>query len=395
MKGWKRMSKIAFFCIPAHGHTNPTLGVVTELVKRGHEVWYYSYDSMREKIEATGAVYISCDKYDIQMTLTPEDGERISKDIAFSMEVLVNTTLALDDALLADMKEWKPDCIVADSMAIWGKLLAMKLGVPFISSTTTFAFNRYSAKIMKQSLSELIRMLFSMSKAKQSLKKLQEKGYPVKNVLSIVQNDNETDTIVYTSPEFQPCSETFSDKYVFVGPSVRAVEKPVEKSAKKMLYISLGTVNNQDTAFFRNCIEAFRDSDMDVILSIGELIDRKDLGELPANFRVEKSVDQIAVLQQADVFLTHCGMNSVNEALYYEVPLVLFPQTKEQGGVAYRVSELGAGNYLKENSAGAMQAAVREVMGDRAYLENAKKISESFQKCGGAGKAADKILSVC
>ncbi|MGO5066829.1 hypothetical protein [Clostridium sp. LCP25S3_F8] len=36
------MSKIVFFSIPAHGHTNPTIAVVDELVKRGNEVWYYS-----------------------------------------------------------------------------------------------------------------------------------------------------------------------------------------------------------------------------------------------------------------------------------------------------------------------------------------------------------------
>ena len=48
------MSKIAFFCIPAHGHTNPTLNVVKELTKKGHEVWYYSYESFREKIENAG-----------------------------------------------------------------------------------------------------------------------------------------------------------------------------------------------------------------------------------------------------------------------------------------------------------------------------------------------------
>ena len=46
------MSKIVFFCIPAHGHTNPTLNVVKELISRGHQVWYYSYESFREKIES-------------------------------------------------------------------------------------------------------------------------------------------------------------------------------------------------------------------------------------------------------------------------------------------------------------------------------------------------------
>lgn len=46
------MSTIVFFCIPAYGHTNPTLGVVRELAARGHKVVYYSYDTMRKPIEA-------------------------------------------------------------------------------------------------------------------------------------------------------------------------------------------------------------------------------------------------------------------------------------------------------------------------------------------------------
>ena len=55
------MKKIVFFCIPAHGHTNPTLQVVRELTSRGHQVWYYSYEMMRQKIEETGAVFVGCD----------------------------------------------------------------------------------------------------------------------------------------------------------------------------------------------------------------------------------------------------------------------------------------------------------------------------------------------
>ena len=36
--------KIAWFCIPAHGHTNPTLGLVRELTSRGHEILYFSFE---------------------------------------------------------------------------------------------------------------------------------------------------------------------------------------------------------------------------------------------------------------------------------------------------------------------------------------------------------------
>ena len=142
--------KIVFFNIPAHGHTNPTLGVVKELIRNNHEVYYYSYESMREKIESSGAHFISCDKFDSQTKLSNEDKEKISKDLVFSTKLIIDMTLALEDAILEEMQQLKPDVIIADSMAFWGKLIARKLNIPFISSTTTFAFNKYSARIMKQ-----------------------------------------------------------------------------------------------------------------------------------------------------------------------------------------------------------------------------------------------------
>lgn len=102
------MKKIVFFCIPAHGHTNPTLGVVRELVARGHQVWYYSYELMREKIEATGANFVPCDQFDAEMRLTPKEAARVGKDLALSTKVLVDTTLALDEGVCRHMEELRP-----------------------------------------------------------------------------------------------------------------------------------------------------------------------------------------------------------------------------------------------------------------------------------------------
>ena len=389
------MSKIVFFCIPAHGHTNPTLGVVRELISRGHEVFYYSYNVMREKIETTGETFISCDEYDQEQRLDVKDAVRVGKDFAFSTQILVDTTLALDDTVCEHMKELNPDCIVADSMAVWGKAVALKLGIPFVSSTTTFAFNQYSAKIMKQSLGKIFGMILSMSKINKNIKRLQDKGYPVKSVLDIIQNDNNTDTIVYTSPEFQPCAETFSEKYVFVGPSIRPAENKVEKTANKLIYISMGTVINDSIDFYKKCIKALADTEYQVIISVGNLINIEELGVIPDNITISRFVDQIAVLSQSDLFLTHCGMNSVNESLYYKVPLVMFPQTSEQDGVATRVEQLGAGIRLKYVNAKSIKETIENVLHTKSYYEQAAKISEGFHKCTGVKGAADKIEQMC
>ena len=385
----EKMSKIVFFCIPAHGHTNPTLGVVRELISRNNEVFYYSYESMRSKIEATGAHFIPCDAYDPQIHLKQEDAVRLGHDLAFSTNLIVDITLALDDAIIEDMRSLQPDLIIADSMAFLGKLIAKKLNIPFVSSTTTFAFNRYSAKVMKQGGMNILSMLFALPKVNRSLNKLRAKGYLIKNVLDIVANDNATNTIVYTSREFQPCAETFSGSYHFVGPILREPKIQLEKIAKPTVYISLGTVENNKQSFYRDCLKALAGEEYRVIISAGENTDLAALGQIPENCIVQPSVDQSAVLAVTDVFLTHCGMNSVSEALYYGIPLVLYPSTPEQQGVANRVQELGAGCFLKGTSTKEIQEIIKNVLNNAAMRGRAKAIADGFHRCGGAKAAVD------
>ena len=382
--------KIAWFCIPAHGHTNPTLALVKELTAAGHEVFYFSFEMFKEKIESTGAEFISCDGYDFEME-DKENADRVGKDKVFATELLVSSTLALDEMTTEKIKEIKPDLIVSDSVAFWGKLVAMKHGIPYVSSTTTFAFNRYSAKYMKESPLDIIKMLLAMPKINKQLARLREKGYPVKSLLEIVQNDNDTNTIVYTSKYFQPCSETFSDRYHFIGPSMRPVKEPFTKKSDKTVFVSMGTVN-QNKEFYRNCISALGKTSWQVIVSMGT--NTEHFENVPDNIELYDFVDQMAVLSVADAFITHCGMNSTSEALYYKVPLVLFPQTPEQGAVAKRTEELGAGIRLKSVSEEDILTSLKTVLNDPEYKNNAVKISESFHACGGTKEAVAFLESL-
>ena len=389
------MATIVFFCIPAHGHTNPTLNVVRELTARGHRVVYYSYDAFREKIEDAGAEFVSCNSHDAQLSLTREEGAKIGSDLALSTRVLVDTTLSLDGPVCEAMERLKPDCIVADSMAVWGKAVAKKLGIPFVCSTTTFAFNKESAKIMPHSLKETLSMMTSMGKVNAQVKRLQDGGYPVKSILDLIGSDETVPTVVYTSALFQPCADSFPEHFAFVGPSVRPAQSETVKTGEKLIYISMGTVNNDMLALYQACIEAVRGTNWQVILSVGDQVDIRNLQKMSENVYVYSSVDQIAVLKKADVFLTHCGMNSASEGLYFGVPLVMLPQTTEQGGVANRVLQVGAGIKLEKTSAASILDAVNTVLRDASYKKYAEEIACGFKKCTGAKGAADRILQVC
>ena len=84
----------------------------------------------------------------------------------------------------------------------------MKYNTHYVSSTTTFAFNRYSSKY-EAWVRRNFKMLLASPKISKQISRLKDKNYPIKGILDIVENDNETNTIVYTSKYFQPCADTF------------------------------------------------------------------------------------------------------------------------------------------------------------------------------------------
>ena len=88
-------------------------------------------------------------------------------------------------------------------------------------------------------------------------------------------------------------------------------------------------------------------------------------------------------------------MNSVSESLYFEVPLVMLPQTSEQKGVAERVSQLGAGIKHDKSDGASVLSAINKILSVDTYKQNAKKIAEGFKNSPGAKGAADKIIQVC
>lgn len=384
------MKNIMFFCIPAYGHHNPTIAVVKELVNRGNNVRYYSFHEFRDKIESTGAEFIACDSY------LPEVSEEIvSGSTAMSTTEMtivdLKTTAKMDGFLKEQVEEFKPDVIVSDSVCFWGKLTARKYKIPMVVSTTTFAFNKYSSSYMKSSFSEIVGLIMGNRRIKAELKKLEAYGYHEKSILSLIQNDNDTDTIVYATEKYQPCSETFSEHYAFVGPSLLTDLKPDKEHDRPLVYISLGTVVNNKPDFYKKCIQALKDENVDVIISCGRVVDPNTLNGLADNVKVYSSVNQLEILSKANVFLTHNGMNSTSESLYMGTPMVFFPQINEQRAVARRAKEMGAGVELKKESVDGIHDAIMEVLTNEKYAKCAMECSDDFRASEGPKGAATFI----
>ena len=384
------MKRVAFFCIPAHGHTNPMLPVAAELVKRGNTVRFYSFDEFKDKINATGAAFISCDAFLPELSEQEKAGLKNVSTTEMTVQD-IRITLGMDSYLEEEFKSFRPDVVYTDSVCFWGKLNAWKHHVPMVVSTSTFAFNQLSSQYMKNTPKEMADMILGLPRVSKELKKLEPYGYHVKGALSLVQSDNQTDSIVYTSRRFQPYAESFSDHYAFVGPSVFSKAVPDKTKKCPLVYISMGTVINDRRDFYAKCIEALRDQNVNVVISCGNAVNRESLGVLPDNIHVYPYVDQLDILSKADVFITHCGMNSVSESLYMAAPMVLYPQTSEQKAVARRVMEIGAGTALNDDSVDGIRAAVHEILSNSDYGKAAEVCSTDFRSCTGAAGAAEFI----
>ena len=204
--------------------------------------------------------------------------------------------------------------------------------------------------------------------------------------------------IVFTTTFFQPYAQDFNSSFHFVGPSIYPRTETYEylktlSPKKKLIYISYGTVVNDDLSFFKMCIDAFKNSPYQVIISLGNRHDASVFSDIPKNIIIKKYVNQLAVLEKADVFITHGGMNGISESLYYGVPMVMIPDTFEQRYNVLRVKQSGAGIYLKKVKVTKERLlhAVERVLTEKHFSLSAKKMQENLKKGGGYQEAADLI----
>ncbi|HET7219007.1 MAG TPA: macrolide family glycosyltransferase, partial [Vicinamibacterales bacterium] len=298
-----------------------------------------------------------------------------------------------------------PDYVLTDSVAPWGHWIAQILGIPVVTSVTTFAFNR---SMLRYAVAHGVRpkggryffsKLRHIAKALRLRRSLRRRyGVTGTGLMPAMSVDGGL-SIVYTSRAFQPCAETFDDRFCFVGPLLepRAGGNafPWEMlSHPTVVYVSLGTLFNANADFYRSCFEAFGTLDAQIVLSVGRRIALDSLGAPPANVLVRTHVPQLDVLQRATVFITHGGMNSVSESLYYGVPVVVIPQMSEQEIVGRRVEEVGAGVFLanEQITPQALRSSVERVLADERFRAHAQAIGQSFRTAGGAARAAAAIL---
>lgn len=387
------MATIVFFNIPAAGHVNPMLGVLAELVKRGHRVIAYNYEEYRPKVERTGAefrAYPPIQEYDSVMANMGRG------DFAFNAVMLMKAGERVLPGFLEELRLNRPDLIIYDSLASWGRWAAEILDIPAVASITTFVLTPGSMPSVpfRQTLAmarNIVRQLPEYLRVRSRLKrqKIGDLG-----MLTALMNTAPLN-LVFTSRALQPNAGALDSGYVFVGASIaeRNDTLDIPLDGRPLVYVSLGTLAVGSREFFQNVFAALGDLPVQVIVSTGRQTDLDGL-TVPDNVTLRPHVAQLEILKHAAVFITHAGLNSVHEGLYFGVPMLLVPQQMEQLITAIQIEKLGAGITLQASSqASEMRAAVQRLLDMPSYKAASGRTGESLRAAGGARAAADAIES--
>src|SRR5467141_3361501 len=156
----------------------------------------------------------------------------------------------------------------------------------------------------------------------------------------------------------------------------------------------MGTLLNGRLDVFRTFVAALaKHKDLQLVLSVGDHVDPRQIGPVPSNAIIVKRAPQLELLKQTSVCITHAGLNTVLESLAQGVPQVAIPVTFDQPGIAARIAhhKTGVVMSLDKLTAAHLSSLLDEVLNDTTYRDNARQIQKAIVKTNGLSVAADLV----
>lgn len=385
---------IAMFSIAAHGHVNPSLEVIRELVARGHRVTYAIPPHFAEKVAGTGAEPVL---WNSTLPGPDDDPEAWGSTLLDNVEPFLADAVQALPQLIEAYEGDTPDLVLHDITSYPARVLAHRWGVPVVSlSPNLVAWDGYEKEVAEPMWEEPKKTERGQAYYARFRAWLEENG--------ITQHPDDfagrpARSIVLIPRALQPNADRVDESvHSFVGACQgdRGAEGGWQRpaGAEKVVLVSLGSSFTKQPAFYRECVEAFGGlPGWHLVLQVGRHVDPAELGDLPDNVEVRSWVPQLAILRQADLFVTHAGAGGSQEGLATATPMIAVPQAVDQFGNADMLQGLGVARHVPagEADAGTLRAAALALVDDPEVARRLKGIQAEMAEEGGTRRAADLI----
>ena len=430
------MAHIGVFQKGSTGFLNSTLELMSRLQSEGHQITCLSVWDCRQKVEALGFKYVPLPKVDFSYELGSADPkrrsfkyrlitlfkgrrlnyeeakqvlktdqfERILKDLDADM---VLSTMELHEVILASKRLGIPFMIISDWFAFTRRKglppirTSIIPGKAFSGSTIgiTIAWFLTKGRIFARSV---LNHLLLKSDRKTFLKKYaHEAGISSTELISrnfpsvFIYKNIPTLSMTLKELEFP---HDFAPNIQYVGPMVsdtrpqeelspednmrlKALFEQKAKTSDKIIYLSMSTIREVDSDFFKKVINAVKDQkDWVLIMTTAGNDPGHQFDELPDNVFYFKWLPHLTVLEMADCSINHGGINTINECIHFGVPMLIYSGQKyDQSGCAARVHhhKVGImGNH--SDSAAEIRSNLEKLLDGQDYLTAVERMQKIY-----------------
>jgi UDP:flavonoid glycosyltransferase YjiC (YdhE family) len=356
---------VAIFCMPEHGHFMQLRALISGFVHWGCDVHVFAHRRYAADVERIGARMVDLfAKYPIEQA----DSESVPIPCRY-----VTFAAIYAEEMLQELRSIRPALIVCETFAVIGRLAAQQLGIPFIN--VLLGHNIQPARYLA-ALQVDPRVAIS-DRCHRAVEILRERyGMLDASPFSYIAGNSPYLNVCCEPAEFLTEEERKSFEPVAFFGCIPAPGELSEQSAraarryfgggpdKLKIYACCGTIafryfSDVIIRLFEALSEAVASMpDACALISLGgATIDDRILRRLQrANVETVEYTDQWAVLSEADIFLTHHGLNSTHEAIFRRVPMLSYPIFSDQPSLAERCQEFGIAVPLSDLLRGAVAA---------------------------------------
>lgn len=411
--------KLALICPAVTGHLNPMTQIARELQRRGHDVTLVTLIDASDHATRNGLQFAPFGLDEFPRGAVRSMVMRLGElDNAAALAWTIDHYRREAICLLTDFRglqhQHQFDAVITDQTMPGGTAAEMA-GLPFITLCHALAMNPEPA-VPPWSTS------WNFDPSPEGIIR-NERGYqaaaaavapvidavntcrsqagltPIQSPTSRARGgDSPLAIISQQPPSFDFPRMTLPPHFHYTGPFLDVGESPSipfpwdRLDGRPLIYASMGTLQNGVHSIFETIAAAVSKLPVQLVITFGRP-ECTPPRELPGDPLIVSYAPQRSLLRRASLAISHAGMNTVLESLSCGVPLVAIPITNDQPAIAARVSWMHAGEVvpLAELSVKTLRDAVKSVLGDEEYRQNARKVQSEIQELGGVRQAVNVV----
>lgn len=381
--------KVVCTCLPGYGHFFPLSQLGRAIADRGHEVVFATAKDFCPRINEAGfathpAGISLADQLERAREAFPEAAMAPGKE---RFEAFVPRMLAGVAAppragdLAALMERWRPDILVHEETEMGGPLAAAAAGIPWAGQAVGIMRPLAMAALAGETIAPLAQAM----------------GVDVGPYAGLFRH-------LY----FDVCPpglQSAEISQIATAHPMRNVELPASRSGRvsgagpgwldeldpgrATVYVSLGTIFNQDPGVFSTILAGIADEPLNVIVTLGPGADLGALGPQPDHVHVEAFVPQELILPRCDAVVNQGG-TAILSILSHGLPMLLLPQGANQFHNAEACEAAGVARSLGAAAVDpeSVRREVRRLLDDPIHATRARILAAEIAAMPGPDEGA-------